>query len=328
VLVGPIPKIVLGTARMGSVLPNALLSASDRGRAFGVLDAMLELGCSAFDLAPSYQLGGTERFFGEWIATRRNRARLFLISKGGHPYPVFRPHRISRAALSADLHASLRRLRVERLDLFLLHRDDERAQLETVLETLTTFQRQGKVAAWGVSNWTHLRVGALDGLARAAAEPSVAASSPHFSLLEWTGPPWPGCVSIAGAANADARAYYARQQVPVLAWSPLGAGYFSANPRRAMGARGRHTYCTAENARRRRRAEVLARKYVCRPAQIALAYLCHQPFPVSPIVSATTVEHMTNNLAATRLPLSAAEVRWLEHGEGSADFLGDERWKF
>jgi aryl-alcohol dehydrogenase-like predicted oxidoreductase len=313
---GGMPRIIVGTSRMGSVFPNPLLAASDREREYELLDDMEELGCTAFDLAASYQAGGTERFIGGWIASRRNRDRLFLISKGGHPYPIVRPHRIDSGALSADLHASLRRLRTECIDLYLLHKDDETAPIEPILETMTTFQRQGKVGAWGVSNWRHPRIRALAALARSAGLPSLAASSPHFSLLEWVKPPWRGSVSIAGEANREARAYYVTEQLPVLAWSPLGSGFFSPHRSGMAGWRTRRAYGSPSNAARKERAGALARKYACSPAQIALAYLYHQPFPVFAVVAASTAQHMKSNLEAATLRLSAGDIRWLESGEG------------
>jgi aryl-alcohol dehydrogenase-like predicted oxidoreductase len=124
-------------------------------------------------------------------------------------------------------------------------------------------------------------------------------------------------VSIAGEANRDARAYYATSRVPVLAWSPLGSGFFSSRPDAAGRARRHPTYGTAANALRLQRAEVLAKKYGRTPAQIALAYLYSHPFAVSAVVAASSTAHMKENLDATSLALSTAEVGWLETGQGS-----------
>src|SRR5271166_2115244 len=98
-----IPRVVVGTARLGSVLPAPLTLNSSDDRTLRHLDALLEAGCTAFDLAASYQLGGTERLIGKWIASRRHRDRLLLISKGAHPYPVVRPNRLQSSAIAADL---------------------------------------------------------------------------------------------------------------------------------------------------------------------------------------------------------------------------------
>jgi len=307
----PIPRVILGTSNVGSVAPDALVSTANREAAFRYLDSMLEAGCSAFDIAASYQLGGTERIIGHWLASRRNRARLFLITKGGHPYPIVQPRRLTPKALRADLDDSLRRLQTDQVDLYLLHRDDPGSPLEPILESLVSFQRQGHIKAWGVSNWSHERIAALGALASAAGLPPVAASSPHFSLAEWASVPWKGCVSIAGDANRDARAFYARTQLPVLAWSPLGRGFFSGDG----GKKDQETYAIPANFARRQRAEKLASKYEMTAANIALAYLFSQPFPVFAVVAASTAEKMKNNLAATTLRLPKSEVRWLESGE-------------
>jgi aryl-alcohol dehydrogenase-like predicted oxidoreductase len=310
---GPIPRVILGTARLGSVLPDAFLSNAARERAFRYLDGMLQVGCSAFDLAASYMLGGTERLIGAWIHSRHNRDQLFLITKGAHPYPIVQPHRVTPSAISGDLYASLRRLRTDRVDLYLLHRDDPAAPLEPIVATLADHQRQGRIGAWGVSNWSHGRIRALDALARSAGLPSVAASSPHFSLAEWTRPPWKGSVSLAGDDNREARAFYESSQLPVLAWSALGQGFFS----RPRLQRRRGIYGGDGNLSRKQRAEALAESYRMTPAQIALAYLFQQPFPVSAIVSASTAEKMRSNLEATGRRLTNDEVRWLESGDSA-----------
>ena len=301
----------MGTARFGSPLSSSLYPGFDRKRSWSLLDGAVDIGCTAFDTAASYQAGGTERFIGSWISSRRNRDRLFIISKGGHPHPFSWNHRLTPREISADLNGSLRRLGTERLDLYLLHRDDERAPLEPIVETMTTLQQQGKIRAWGVSNFTHVRVRSIIGLAQKVGATSPAASSPHFSLLEWVTPPWRGCVSIAGEGHREAREYYEREQMPVLAWSPLGSGFFS------LSGRPSKTYASPANVGRRRRAEELAKKYNRTSAQIALAYLYNQPFPVFAVVAASSVERMQLNLEATTLRLTPRETRWLELGEGS-----------
>ncbi len=313
----PIPKMVLGTATLGSVLPDALVSEAARADAFRYLDAVLQAGCPAFDLAASYQLGGTERLFGSWIRHRRNRAELFLITKGGHPYPLVRPHRVTPGAIGADLDASLRRLGTEYVDLFLLHRDDPSAPLPPIVASLAMHERQGKFRAWGVSNWSHRRIALLSALAASAGLSPPAASSPHFSLADWTRAPWSGTVSIAGEANREARAFYTSTGLPVFAWSPLGRGFFSTE---GPDASSRRTYGSAANFARRRRAEEFARERGVTSAQMALAYLFHQPFPVFAIVSTSRTDNVKGNLAATRLRLTDLEVRWLESGEGSRPF--------
>jgi 1-deoxyxylulose-5-phosphate synthase len=300
-----IPHIVAGTARLGFVLPDALAPRSRRDAELRTLDALAEAGCTAFDLAASYRLGGTERLLGRWIASRGLRERLFLVGKGGHPYPGLRPNRLTREALSADLDASLRRLGIQRFDLYLLHRDFPGAPLEPIVETLAAARRAGKIQAWGVSNWTIARIEAIGQVARQAGLPPMAASSPHFSLVDWVRPPWTGTVSIAGASNREARSFHQRTQLRVLAWSPLGSGFLTSDEDRGC-------YRSAANVARRERVRALARERGCTSAQIALAYLFSQPFPVSAVVRTSTGEKMREDLGAAAMRLTAAEVQALE----------------
>jgi aryl-alcohol dehydrogenase-like predicted oxidoreductase len=319
VFLAKVPRIIVGAADIGSVLPDVLVRRSDRARAFARLDALVDAGCSAFDLAASYQAGGTERFFGAWIGSRKNRDRLFLISKGGHPIPFVRPRRLTPSAIESDLHASLKRLRTDHIDLYLLHRDDEDAPVASLLQALARFQRDGKIGAWGVSNWTHARIRDVATLARATSVPSPTASSPHFSLAAWAKPPWNGCVSIAGPAQSGARKYYEDTKLPVLAWSPLGSGYFS--PSRDAGHRDR-VYGSASNVATRDRATSLAKHYGVSASHIALAYLLSQPFPVFAIVAASGDDRMRRNLEIASLKLTADERRWLESAGAPPRSLG------
>jgi aryl-alcohol dehydrogenase-like predicted oxidoreductase len=177
-----VPPVLLGTAGIGSVLPDVLVGSSARDRAFRMLDAMVDAGCTAFDLGASYQIGGTERLFGHWLRARGHRERLFLVGKGGHPVPVLAPHRVTPRALRDDLEATLARLGTGKLDLYMLHRDDANAPLEALAEAIAGFERAGAIGGWGLSNWTHDRIARLDALARAAGASPVAASSPHCAL--------------------------------------------------------------------------------------------------------------------------------------------------
>jgi aryl-alcohol dehydrogenase-like predicted oxidoreductase len=309
-----IPRVILGTSRLGSVFPDWLTPGSVEAGAFRILDEALAVGCSALDIAASYQVGGTERVIGKWMRERRNRDALYLISKGGHPIPVIRPNRLSPEDITADLHASLRRLRTDRLDLYLLHRDHPDAALESLLQVLSDHQRSGKIRAWGVSNWGHSRIEELDSLAGRSKVPGVVASSPHYSLVEWERVPWKGCVSIAGEANRAAREYYTRSQMPVLAYSPLGRGFLSRSGDPGHQRRD-PIYGSAKNVAKKQRADILAHRRGVSTAEVALAYLFSQPFPVYAIVGASSAAHLEKCLGATRLRLEQDELHWLETGE-------------
>jgi aryl-alcohol dehydrogenase-like predicted oxidoreductase len=103
----------------------------------------------------------------------------------------------------------------------------------------------------------------------------------------------------------EARAFHARTQLPVLAWSPLGAGFLTSNETGGC-------YGSGANVARRERARTLARQRGWTVAQVALAYLFSQPFPVSAVVAASTGAKMRENLAASAFRLTPAELEALE----------------
>lgn len=309
----PLPPIVLGTSHLGSIDPTGLFGRRARREAFSVLDRVFEHGCRALDLGRSYQAGGTERVVGQWLAATGLRDELFLISKGGHPWPVIAPNRVTASALSDDLRATLDALGVDRLDLYMLHRDHPEADLESIASALDGYRREGLTRFTGMSNWRYDR---LEALRASGSERVVHASSPQFSLAAWRAPIWKGCWSLSGRTRRYERRRYARAGLPTFAYCPLGRGFF-ADP--SPIERARSPFGTRENRARRDRCESVARLRGAHPVQVALAYLIDQPFPVFPVVGVSDPSHMRPNLRADRLALSPDELAYLESG-------GDERW--
>ena len=304
-------RLVLGTARLaagGVALPGAL-----RGpQALALLDRAFELGIRALDTAAIYQLGGSERLLGDWMGSAGVRDRICLIGKGGHPSPLGRA-RLGRGDLERDLQASLRRLGTDRLDLYLLHRDAPGAPLEPIAETLWSFVADGRIRAYGVSNWTHERFAALHALAVSRGQPPPVASSPQFSLPRWVRTPYPGCVSIGATDGAAALRTYREAGAAVLAWSPLGGGWL-----RAPGGRARsRAYRGADNDARHGRLAALAERIGCTPAQAGLAWVLAHGSNVHAIVGTRRAERLAELQGALELSLSAEQVSWL--ADGGAD---------
>ena len=302
--------MVLGTA--GLARHAAALPGSVRGpQALALLDHAFDLGIRALDTAAIYQLGGSERLIGEWLRRAGTRDRIYLISKGGHPSLLGRP-RLRRGDLERDLQASLRRLRTDRLDLYLLHRDAPGAPLQPIAETLWSFVAGGRVRAYGVSNWSHERFAALRALAVSRGMPPPAASSPQFSLPQWVATPYPGCLSIGGPAGAGALRAYRAAGVAVLAWSPLGSGWL-----RAPGGRARsRAYRGGANDARHRRLVALAERIGCTPAQAALAYVLAHGSNLHAIVGTRRPERLAELLEAVELTLGPEQLAWLAAGGG------------
>jgi predicted oxidoreductase len=188
---------------------------ADHGRR--LIDAALEAGVTLFDTADIYGFrggdgfGDAETLLGEICAASPGlRERMILATKGGITPPV--PYDSSRDYLMAALEASLRRLRVEHIDLYQIHRPDILAHPQEVARTLEDMVASGKVRAIGVSNYTVAQTRALIGLLSVP----LASHQPEFSPLHLD-PVENGLFDVT-----------MEHDVAVLAWSPLGGGRLAA----------------------------------------------------------------------------------------------------
>ena len=317
----PVSRIVFGTDRLRSRRLPWLPNRSLEQQAFSLLDRSFELGCNSFDTARIYW--DSERTLGAWIRERRNRDQVVVISKGCHPHLLSGRPRLSASDVSHDLHASLKALGTDFIDLYLLHYDHPGARVEPVIERLNRHIDEGKISAIGASNWSHERIASANTFAASTGRKPFSASSVQFSLAAWTRSPWPGAVTLGGDGQRAAREWYTTQGLPVFAWSSLARGFFSdhydpKNPGGNRVSRWCATYFDSEeNNQRLERARMFAREHHVTVAQVALAYvLCH-PLHAFAVVGCTTFEKFAENGAALSLKLDEATLHWLATGQAS-----------
>jgi aryl-alcohol dehydrogenase-like predicted oxidoreductase len=247
-----------------------------------------------------------------------------VISKGCHHNADRK--RVTPFDLSSDLFDSLARLQSEYIDLYLLHRDDPSLSVGPIVEALNEHWREGRIRAFGGSNWTHARLQEANEYAAAHGLQPFTASSPNFGLAEQVLDPWgPGCVTLSGPQNSEARAWYLANGMPVFAYSSLARGFFSGRitpdnfeQSKAMLDRACLTaYCHDVNFERLARAMALAKERNVTVPQIALAYILQSPLDVYPLVGAANGDEYAQNVEALDLALTEAERAWLnlERGE-------------
>jgi aryl-alcohol dehydrogenase-like predicted oxidoreductase len=309
----PAARIVLGTASLGGPLPFEGSRTGARRKVFDFLSEILDSGGNTFDTARIYGLGQSERILGEWMTAAGTRDRVVIITKGGHPSLLTFRSRMRSRAIEHDVEQSLRALRTDRVDLWLLHRDDPRVPVSVIMEMLHSLRERGSIRAFGASNWSHERVREANEFASAQGIPGLAMSSPQFSLAEWRRAPFPGCVSVSGPQGKEARAWYSVSGVPLLAWSSLAAGFF-ASPRAGKPHRSPAAYRAKDNEGRLHRAQDLAESKGVTVSQVALAYLLQQPLQVFPVVSTHRASRYRENAGALAVRLTPSELSWLESG--------------
>ena len=302
----PASPVILGTMIIG--LQN--FEASSK-----LLDNALALGLNTLDMAHVYGGGDTERAVGRYMAERQNREELFLITKGGHPNRD--RARITPYDIASDMMDSLARLQTDYIDLYLLHRDDTSQPVGLIIEALNRHKKAGRIRAFGGSNWSYERIAEANAYASAHGLAGMTATSPNFSLCEQVGEPWPGCMSVSGAAGREAREWYAAQGIPIMAYSSLGGGVLSGRVTREnyaelLGQPAINAYAHEVNfARLDRAGELAAHKGLTVP-QIGLAYILSQTPPVYPIVGAADGEELRQAVEAAGVALTADECGWLE----------------
>lgn len=316
----PISRIVFGTDRLRARQLLWLPNRKHEQQAFSLLDRSFDLGCNAFDTARIYR--DSERTLGAWIRRRRNRDKVVVISKGCHPSRLGRS-RLSPAAVSHDLHASLKALGTDFIDLYLLHYDDPTVRVEPIMEQLNRHIDEGKISAIGASNRSHERIATANNYAASKGLKPFSASSVQFSLAEWTRSPWPGAVTLGGDGQRVAREWYSTHPLSVFAYSSLARGFFSDHydpekPDRNRVSRWCATYFgTENNIQRLERTRIFASEQHVTVAQVALAYvLCH-PLHVFAVVGCTTFDKFAQNVAALSLRLDQATRHWLASGQAS-----------
>lgn len=283
-----------------------------------LLDAAFAAGINAFDTARGY--GGAERSLGGWIDRRGNRADVVIQTKGGLNGFLWRS-RVKERCVRADLERSLKELRTDYVDIYLLHRDDRRVPVGVIVEMLNELVCEGRVRAFGGSNWTYGRIEEANEYAYAKGLQPFTVSSPNFGLAVMEKDPWGGgLTTVTGEKNAAEREWYRRTGMLLVAWSSLGGGLFSGRfassdirgARRNMAALYRKAFLYPDNLRRLARAERLAEKYGKAPSQIATAYMLACGMNVFPIVGAGSAEHIRKNAEAAEIKLTEREAAWLD----------------
>lgn len=305
----PVSRIVLGG--------SGKLFASG-GDVTDVMDAALECGINCVDTAREY--GNSEAAIGRYFRESGRRSDFVLISKCCHPTLAF-VQRVSSSAAESDLMRSLDTLGTDHIDIYFLHRDDQSVSVGKIAEFMNRFHEEGRIGAFGGSNWSANRIAELNAYAENHGLTGFTVSSPHYSLGRQQHDPWGnGCKTITGHKNVHQRKYYEETGMPLFCWAALCGGVFSgaikSTERSRMlnrfGFNSTWGYSCADNFERLRRCEILAAEKGVSVAQIALAWLLGSELNTLAIVGCGTPEWVRANARASEITLTPAERSWLE----------------
>lgn len=276
---------------------------------FKMMDAALELGINFFDTADVYgwevHQGHTEEIIGRWLESRGRKARdrVVLATKvynpvrrEGEPEPNRDTRCLSAMKIMRHCEDSLRRLQTEAIDLYQMHHVDRECRWEEVWQAMETLIRQGKVVYVGSSNFagwdiaTACQEASKRGLMNLASEQSIYHLDNRHIELEVI----PAC------------RHYGLGLIP---WSPLAGGLLGgALQKHTEGRRGSIEF-EAKVAEKRARLEAyegLCKEIGEAPANVALAWLLHNPVVTAPIIGPRTLAQLKDSLRAIELELDEA----------------------
>jgi predicted oxidoreductase len=296
-------ELAYGCWRLAGTHDPAQVTLERRAAAHAAVITAYELGFTLFDHADIYCHGMAETLFGEvlrQVPEMRERVRLVTkcgIRFAGDPDPAA-PYRYDFSArhIIAACEGSLKRLGVETIDLYLLHRPDFLCDPAEVAEAFSRLREAGKVREFGVSNFRPSQVAMLQ---KACPMPLVA-NQIEFSLLH-PEPLYDGTLDQC-----------LTEGLTPMAWSPLAGGI--------LGGRIGSSMNDPQHARKAKlndALELIARERGVSRAAIALAWLRRHPAGVVPIVGTTQPEHLREAARAAEVELTREEwYRLMEAAHG------------
>jgi len=284
---------------------NVFAWTADEQESFALLDVYAAAGGNFVDTAdvysswvPGHAGGESETIIGRWMAARSARDRTIVATKVGLGPGL---EGLAQATIRAAAEASLRRLGVDRIDLYYAHKDDPKTPLEETLRAFDTLVREGKVRHVAASNYAAprlaeaLEISAREGLAR------FVVLQPHYNLVhreEYEG-------ALAGVCTGAS--------VACVPYFGLAMGFLTGKYRpgvRVQSARadGAGKYLNARGERVLAALDEVAGARGVPVAAVSLAWLRGRPGVVAPIASARTVSQLRELLPMATLALTPGEI--------------------
>jgi NDP-hexose C3-ketoreductase / dTDP-4-oxo-2-deoxy-alpha-D-pentos-2-ene 2,3-reductase len=313
-----VSRICLGTMNFGSYTEPA--------DAHTIMDHALEQGVNFFDTANTYGRpraeGVTESVIGDWFAGGPGRRDKVVLAtklyggKGEWPNDRF----LSAVNIRQACEASLRRLRTDHIDLYQMHHVDRQTSWEEIWEALTVLRTQGKVIYFGSSNFAGWHIAQAQEAARRLGAFGIVSEQSLYNLAERTVE-----LEVLPACQGYG--------LGVLPWSPLQGGLLggilarqAAAPATGASQDGRRSGGRAAEMLGDRREQVAAYEAFCAelgtpPAEVALAWLLHQPAVTAPIAGPRTLDQFQHAVHAAAVKLDEKALARLDEifpGPGGA----------
>ena len=303
-----VSRICLGCMTYGAPgVTHAWSLKEDDSRPF--LKQALELGINFFDTANVYSLGASEEILGRAMKDFARRDEVVIATKvHGKMRDEPNGRGLSRKAILTEIDHSLRRLQMDHVDLYQIHRWDPETPIEETLEALNDVVKAGKARYVGASSMYAWQFCKALQLAERNGWSRFVSMQNHYNLLN-------------REEEREMLGLCAAEGVGVIPWSPLARGRLSrsaeestATQRGSSDPFAKVLYAATEKSDRLvidRVGEVAQRHGVPR-SQVALAWILSKPVVTAPIIGASKPGHLEDAVAALKLQLTTDDLRTLE----------------
>ena len=302
-----VSRICLGAMTYGDPAWRPWILTEEQGRPF--IKRALEQGINFFDVADMYSLGRSEEILGRAIRDFASRDDVVIATKAYFPMSDDPNDRgLSRKHLLAAIDASLRRLGTDYVDLYQIHRYDPETPIEETLRALDDIVRSGKARYIGASSMSAWQLARALYLADSHGWTRFVSMQNHYNL-------------VYREEEREMLPLCREEGIGVIPWSPLARGFLAGNRRASdKGATARaqtddiahKLYYAESDFKIVERVVALAGRRGVSAAQIALAWLLHQPGVTAPIVGASKLDQLDEAVAAVDITLTEEERKELE----------------
>jgi aryl-alcohol dehydrogenase-like predicted oxidoreductase len=303
-----VSRLCLGMMTYGS--PKWRPWVLDEKQALPFVQRALEAGINFFDTADVYSVGASEEVLGNTLRTcKAKRENVIVASKVCNPISDDVNDRgLSRKHILDSIDRSLRRLKMDYVDLYQIHRWDPSTPIEETMEALNDVVRSGKARYIGASSMFAWQFAKAQHVAERHGWSRFVSMQDHYNLVyrEEEREMIPLCLD---------------QGIGLIPWSPMARGFFAGNRHKQGGGEtlraqndpfADRLYFRPEDFTIAERAWEVATEHKASGSQIALAWLLAKPHITAPIVGASKLEHLDQSIAALEIKLTPEEINRLE----------------
>ena len=301
-----VSRLCLGTMTYGTPAWRPWVLDEQTSRPF--LKRALEHGINFFDTANMYSRGVSEEVVGRALRDFASRDQVVIATKVYYPVDDQQSQGLSRRQIMRAIDESLRRLGVDYIDLYQIHRFDEHTPIEETLEALSDVVRAGKARYIGASSMHAYQFVKMIYTQRANGWTQFVSMQNHYNL-------------VYREEERDTIPFCIEEGIGVIPWSPLARGFLAGNRKRgekSASLRDQHDtwghtlYFTGPDYDVVDRVVEIATRKGVLPIQVALAWILSKPGVAAPIISATKLEQLDQLVEGMSVTLSPEEIASLE----------------